>query len=122
MPVSDRSATIESLKELAAQFTDERDWNQFHSAKELAIGLVTEAAELLQHFRFKTDGQIKKLIDGRNRAKVEDEIADVLFLLLRLSTNIQCDLAGSLGRKLAKDSRHYPVKWARGKNLKYNER
>jgi len=114
MPLSDRSATIANLKAVAASFTAERDWDQFHDAKDLAIGIVIEPADLLQHFRFKSDTQIQKLFESPKRTELEDEIADVLFLLLRLSTRLDCDLPGSLERKLAKNSGHYPVKRARG--------
>jgi NTP pyrophosphatase (non-canonical NTP hydrolase) len=117
MSYSDRSATVAALKDVAAKFTAERNWDQFHDPKNLAIGLVTEAAELLQHFRFRSDIQIQRLLNSRNRVELENEIADVFFMLLRLSTKIECDLAASLERKLTKNSLQFSVKRGRGKDL-----
>ena len=123
MPLLDRSATISDLKEVAASFTAKRDWDQFHDAKDLAIGLVTEASELLQHFRFKSADEIEQLLSHRQvRLALEDEMADVFFMLLRLSTRLQTDLAATFERKLKKNSRNYPARRSKGKNIKHDER
>ena len=110
MRLTDRSATVADLKEVATHFSRERDWDRLHTPKDLAIGLITEASELLQQFRFRDEKQVQILAgEKRSRSKFEDEIADVFFLLLRLSSKMNCDLAAAFERKLKKDGRRYPV-------------
>ncbi len=103
-------------------FCEARDWDQFHAPQQLAIGLVTESAELLDLFRFKTDPQVQALMaDPNGRGKVEDELADVHFFLLRFSQLHGIDLSRALENKLAKNEKKYPVEKSRGKNLKYDQ-
>ncbi len=120
--MTEQEARIIELRQLADRFCEERDWDQFHGLKDLAIGLSTESNELLQLFRFKNDAESKAIIEQPERkSAVEDEIADVLFFLLRLATRADIDLAQAFERKLAKNARKYPVDLARGSNLKYSE-
>lgn len=116
---------LEQLKVLVQQFCEERDWDQFHSPKELAIGISTEAAELLELldlFRFKSSQQItEKFADPQAREKIQDELADVLFFVLRFSQMNQIDLSEAVKSKLAKNALKYPVASAKGSNKKYNE-
>lgn len=104
------------------QFCEARDWDRFHAPQQLAVGLVTEAAELLDLFRFKDDAQVRALMaDPAKRGRVEDELADVYFFLLRFAQMNQIDLGRALTNKLAQNEAKYPVEKARGKNLKYDE-
>lgn len=108
---------------LVRSFCDQRDWRQFHKPKDLAIGVVTEGAELLDLFRFKNDLEVQSLLDDRRtREMVADEMADVQFFLLRMSEITGIDLGDALRRKIRKNRRQYPVRRARGSNLKYNQR
>lgn len=113
---------LEDLKSKVAEFCAERDWDQFHDIKELAIGVSTEAAELLELFRFKQireiDADLKK---NDFRGKVEDELADVLFFLLRISGRYEIDLERALASKMKKNAEKYPVEKAKGSNRKYDE-
>lgn len=101
------------------RFCDERDWGQFHTPKELAIGMTTEAAELLELFRFQTDDQMRSMLDDeQTRESIGDELADQLFFLLRFADLYDFDLGQELDRKLAKNERRYPVSTSRGSNKK----
>jgi NTP pyrophosphatase (non-canonical NTP hydrolase) len=118
----DETVTLAELKKRVQAFCGERDWDQFHSPKDLAIGIVTEAAELLAQFRFLTDEEaVRAIADSEKRAPIENELADVLFFVLRLAQRFAIDLDDALRRKLEINAEKYPVAKARGKNLKYTE-
>ena len=120
--MGDSSTTIKELKDKVQKFCKERDWDQFHNPKDLAIGVSTEASELLDIFRFKRDEDIKEIIsDPGKRQAVGDELADVLYFLLRFAQMNNFDLSEELNRKLAKNNTNYPVEKAKGSNKKYNE-
>ena len=84
--MSDASTTLAALQDVVRAFCEARDWDQFHGPRDLAIGIVTEAAELLDRFRFKTDAECAALLgDPAGREGVEHELADTLFFILRNS-------------------------------------
>lgn len=116
---------MSDLKGLTAEvkkFCTERDWDQFHTFKDVAIGLVTESAELLDLFRFKSDEQCSEILtDKMKREQVSDELADILFFVLRFSERSGIDLKQALESKLEKNRAKYPVEKARGSNKKYDE-
>lgn len=113
---------LEDYKLRISDFCEARDWDQFHDAKELAIGLVTESSELLDLFRFKSVAEVEALFDEpQSREKIEDEVADVLFFLLRMAGRYEIDLREALEMKIQKNAAKYPVELARGSNRKYNE-
>mgnify|MGYP000523212572 CR=1 FL=1 len=104
----DHETTVSELKEKVRQFCEERDWDQYHNAKELCIGIVTEAAELLQHFRFKSEEQTEQMLKNPEvRQEISEEMADVLYFLLRLAQMNKIDLAEELGRKIEKNKNLY---------------
>lgn len=120
--VSDAETTIATLKLRVAEFCRARDWDQFHGAKDLAIGVVTEASELLDLFRFQSEAQVAVLLaDSAKRASVEEELADVLFFVVRFAERCGIDLATAFERKIAMNAVKYPVEKARGSNRKYDE-
>ena len=120
--MSDGTTNLELLKERVREFCEARDWDQFHNPKDLAIGVVTEAAELLEIFRFKSEGESEELMkDPETREKAAMEMADVLFMLLRLAQKYGFDLTQSLLKKLAINEERYPVEKARGRNVKYDK-
>ncbi|MBM4269070.1 MAG: nucleotide pyrophosphohydrolase [Deltaproteobacteria bacterium] len=119
---TDRDTPLEALKAVVERFCTERDWDQFHDAKELSIGAATEAGELLALFRFQTGPDIENLLgDASSRRRVEEEMADVLFFILRLAQRYDIDLTSAFTRKLALNAVRYPVEKSRGKNRKYDE-
>jgi NTP pyrophosphatase (non-canonical NTP hydrolase) len=111
-----------SLADLESEiraFCEERDWARFHDAKNLAIGIATEAAELLQLFRFLTPDQVKgSLTDAASRMRIEEELADVAIFMLRFSGLHGIDLAAAIRSKLASNAERYPVESSRGSNRK----
>ena len=111
---------LETLRVRLAQFAAERDWEQFHNPKNLAMALAGEAGELLEHFQWLTFEQAERL-PRQTRAEVALEAADVLLFLVRLCDKLGIDLAAACERKLALNAKKYPVDKARGKATKYNK-
>ena len=108
------------LQQLIA-FRRERDWEQFHRPKDLAISLSIEAAELLEWFQWRTDDEIIQMLSSDKRQQLEDEIADVAVYLTYLSHDLQIDLDAVIARKLKKNAAKYPAEKVRGRADKYNE-
>ena len=118
----DDKTNINDLKDKVKKFCESRDWDQFHNAKELTIGIVTESSELLQHFRFKSDEQVNEMFQNElKRAELSEEMADILFFLVRLSQKYDIDLAEELSKKIQKNEERYPTEKSKGSNKKYNE-
>jgi dCTP diphosphatase len=108
------------LRNALRTFAAERDWDQFHSPKNLASALAVEAAELLEHFQWLTEEQSKNL-PAETRSKVADELADVLVYLVRLTDKLDIDLISAARQKIARNAEKYPVDKARGSAKKYTE-
>jgi len=117
----DKKATIEELKNKVRKFCEERDWDQFHNPKELAIGISTEANELLQIFIFKSENDMKKLMSSDKKVEVEEELADVFYFVLRFAQMNKIDLSAAVVNKIDKNNKKYPVDKVKGCNKKYNE-
>jgi NTP pyrophosphatase (non-canonical NTP hydrolase) len=118
----DKQTKVEDLKELVNEFVAEREWGQYHNPKDLAIGLVTEASELLDLFRFKSERELEEmLVDSKKRTEIAEELSDVLYFLLIFSHRYNLDLSTELINKLEKNSLKYPVEKAWGSNKKYTE-
>ena len=109
----DNSELARKLRDFAA----ERDWEQFHSPKNLAMVLSVEAAELLEHFQWLTEEQSSSLSNG-DLAAVAEEIADIQIYLVRLADRIGVDIGSAVEDKLAVNANKYPVAKARGNALK----
>lgn len=120
--MNDSDTSIAQLKEMVKAYCEERDWDQYHNPKDLAIGIITEASEVLEHFRFKTTVEMDAMLnDPKKSAEISDEMADTLYFLLRLAQKYDIDLAGSFERKMNQNVKKYPVEKAKGSNKKYNE-
>ncbi len=118
----DQKANLLELKEKVRVFCEARDWDQFHNAKELAIGMSIECSELLDLFRFKSEKEVEELFrDIEKKEKVSEEMADILYGLLRLAQRYDIDLSEELNKKMAKSEKKYPVEKFKGSNRKYNE-
>ena len=111
---------IQELTEKIIQFRDERDWSQFHTPKNLAISLSLEASEVLEHFQWKTDEEIKEYLKT-HREHIADELGDVLNYLLLLANRAEIDILEAAEKKLEKNKIKYPVEKAKGSAKKYNE-
>ena len=118
----DQKTNIADLKEKIKKFCEDRDWDQYHNAKELAIGIVTEASELLEHFRFKSEKQVDNMFkDPVKKEELTDEMADVLYFVIRLAQKYEIDLTTELNKKIKKNEQKYPIKKVKGSNKKYTE-
>ena len=107
-------ATIEELTETIVKFRDERDWAQFHNAKDLSLALSIEAAELNQLFLWKSP-------EEANVEKIKEELADVLNYALLIANKYNFDVAQIILDKIEKNAQKYPVEKAKGTAKKYNE-
>lgn len=111
--------TIPRLQDAVRSFCEDRDWDQFHNPKDFAIGIITEAAELLELFRFQSEIESAQLLnDSPTRQEIQNELADVFFFLLRFAQRSEIDLVTALESKLARNAERYPVEEARGSNKK----
>ncbi|MFH1510381.1 MAG: nucleotide pyrophosphohydrolase [Candidatus Woesearchaeota archaeon] len=118
----DSKTTIEDIKEEIKGHCTARDWDKFHNAKDLAIGIITEASELLEHFRWKNEGEVKALLaDNKKRQEISEEMADVLYFLARLAERYNIDLSDEFFKKMEKNEQKYPVEKVKGSNKKYTE-
>lgn len=113
--------TIESLTRSLRAFAAEREWEQFHSPKNLACALSVETAELLEHFQWLTDEQSRRLAPEQFAA-VRHEAADVLLYLLQLADQLGIDLAEAAREKIELNAGKYPAREVRGSSRKYTER
>ncbi len=111
---------LEALRDQVRDFAAARDWEQFHSPKNLAMALAGEAGELLEIFQWLTEEQSRKL-EPKARAAASEEIADVLLFLVRLADQLGVDPVAAARDKLAVNAEKYPVEKARGTSKKYNE-
>src|SRR3954468_16411901 len=111
---------LTQLRDALRQFAAERDWDQFHSPKNLASALAVEAAELLERFQWLTEDQSRNPPPA-DLAKVREEMADVLNYLVRLADKLDVDLVAAARDKIALNALKYPVDKARGSARKYSE-
>ena len=114
------SPTLADLQAQVQVFSDDRDWGQFHSTRNLAMALSVEAGELLELFLWCADDGPQPLNASRKEA-VAEEAADVFLCLLNFCNRTEIDLSLALKAGLAKANRKYPADRVRGKALKYNE-
>ncbi len=118
-PISDPDAALLGLRDALRRFAAERDWDQFHSPKNLAAALSVEAAELLEHFQWLSEEASASLsTEARNR--VAEEMADVLLYLVRLADKLDVDLVAAAVAKMALNARKYPIEKSRGSSAKYD--
>jgi len=118
--VRTRGATVKGLMMALRQFARARDWEQFHSPKNLAMALAVEVAEIAEHFQWLTEEGSGKLSEQKREA-VRDEIGDVLIYLVRLADRLGIDPLQAAVDKLKKNESRYPVAKVKGKSLKYSE-
>lgn len=111
---------IEHIAKRLADFARERDWEQFHSPKNIASALSVEASELLEIFQWLTEDQSKKP-SREAMERVKEEVADVQLYLIRLCDLLKIDLAASVDARMAANARKYPAHKARGNSKKYSE-
>lgn len=111
---------IEELTKKILTFRNARDWKQFHNPKDLALSLVLEAVEVMEHFQWKNTKEVEEHIN-KHKEDIGDELADVLYWVLLMSKDLNIDIVKALEMKLKKNAKKYPIKKAKGKHTKYNE-
>lgn len=111
---------IEALTKRIIEFRDKRDWKQFHNPKDVAISLVLEASELMEHFQWKNPEEIEKHLADK-KDDVADELADVLYWVLLMAHDLNIDIEQALIKKLEKNELKYPEDKAKGLHTKYTE-
>lgn len=112
----DSSTTVAELRERMRAFVAERDWEQFHSPKNLVMGLSVEVAELMEHFLWMDNDASRQVLDDPvKRVEVADELADVVSYVLALCNTLGLDLSDAVAAKMVKTARKYPVERCRGR-------
>jgi NTP pyrophosphatase (non-canonical NTP hydrolase) len=111
---------FDRIRKQVRQFVVERDWDQFHSPKNLSMALIVEAAEMVEHFQWLTEEQSCEL-SPEKLAEVELELADIQIYLISLAQKLQLDLVAAVGKKLVLNAQKYPAEQVRGSSKKYNE-
>jgi dCTP diphosphatase len=114
------AADLKSLIVSLRQFSRERDWEQFHSPKNLACALAVEAGELLEHFQWVSDEKSRELPE-QVASEVAAELADVFLYLLQLSDELGIDLISAAEQKILQNAQKYPIDRSRGSNKKYTQ-
>jgi len=120
MPQTDAIQSLESLRDVLRAFAKERDWDQYHTPKNLSMALIAEAAELIEHFQW-VAGEKSHQLDDKTRTSVEEELADILIYLVRISDKLDIDLYAAVARKIGINERKYPADKVRGSAKKYTE-
>ncbi|MFH1200772.1 MAG: nucleotide pyrophosphohydrolase [bacterium] len=101
-------------------FRDARDWKQFHNLKDVAISLSLEAAEVLEHFQWKSKEEIEEYIKT-HKEHIGEELADVFYWVLLMANDLDIDIEKALKLKMKENEKKYPIKKAKGKHSKYTE-
>lgn len=116
--MTDDRVTLNDLKERMATFVRERDWEQFHSPKNLSMSIAIEAAELMEHFQWLSVEESQHL-DSKALQEVGEELADIILYTLSMANFLQIDLAETVSAKMVKNEHKYPKDQVRGKAHKY---
>lgn len=118
----DPATSLGELKQRVLAFAQERDWEQFHTPKNLSMALAAEAAELMENFLWMTpEDSLQAVNEPGRRTNVEHELADVVIYALQFANRTGIDLATAITAKMAQNARKYPVEKARGRSEKYTE-
>ena len=111
---------IKNITQKIKEFRDVRDWKQFHNHKDVALSLVLEASEVLEHFQWKSPQEVDQHAKD-SKEDLADELADVAIYLFELADNLEIDLGKAIPNKMKKNALKYPVRKAKGKHTKYNK-
>jgi dCTP diphosphatase len=115
---STRLSSLNALRDALRQFAAERDWDQFHSPKNLSMALSVEVAELVEHMQWLTEEQSQNLPD-KTHQEVTEELADTLMYLVRIADKLDVDLLAAASQKLVQNHKAYPAEKVRGSAKKY---
>lgn len=119
--MNDEKTTILGLRRGVEAFVTERDWEQFHTPKDLAAAIAIEAAELQELFLWKSAAEVEAMARQLEAmGRIREELADVLILCLNLANRLNIDVSGAVTEKMAANAAKYPVALARGRSDKYD--
>ncbi len=118
--MTDNKTTIKQLKDQVSRFVKARDWEKFHSPKNLSMAIAIEAAELMEHFQWHNKNEDLKRLSDR-KGEIEQELADILAFILSFSNLYQIDLSRALLKKMKLNARKYPIKKSKGNAKKYSD-
>lgn len=108
------------IQKRAIEFRDARDWKQFHNPKDVALSLVLEAAEVMEHFQWKSPEEMKGYVQA-HRNEIADELADVVYWVAVMTNDLKIDLPKAFEAKMRKNEKKYPVSKSKGKHTKYTK-
>jgi NTP pyrophosphatase (non-canonical NTP hydrolase) len=111
---------MNNLQKMIIKFNEERNWRQFHNPKDLALSLVLEATEVLEHFQWK-NGKVLDNYIKENKLEIAEELADTYYWILLMANDLDIDLNKTLKNKMKENAKKYPVEKAYGKSDKYNK-
>jgi NTP pyrophosphatase (non-canonical NTP hydrolase) len=111
---------LQAITKRILDFRNQRNWKQFHNAKDMAISLTLESSELLELFQWKNEHEVKDYLLN-NKEKISDELADVLYWVLLMANDLDIDLNESLNEKMDKNEAKYPVEKSKNNHKKYTE-
>ena len=112
---------IDEIQKRLDKFAKDRDWEQFHNPKNLAMALSVEVAELVEIFQWSNSGGLDEIKDEKIRKKIEEEIADIFIYLIKISGKLNLDLMKIIYEKIEKNEQKYPVDKSRGSSKKYSD-
>ena len=112
---------LQLIKSKIKKFSDERNWDQFHTPKNLAMALSVEASELLEIFQWLNQEESKNLND-KEKESVKEELADIFIYLIRIADKLDIDLEEAIKHKMKINAKKYPVELSKGNAVKYNKR
>jgi dCTP diphosphatase len=120
--LTDAATTVSELKTRVLAFVRERDWEQFHTPKNLSMALAAETGELMEHFLWASAEQSRVIAtEPDRRSKIADELADVVIYALEFANMTGLDVSAAIEAKMAANAKRYPVEKARGRSDKYTE-
>jgi len=111
---------IDSLQRRIIKFRDDRDWKQFHNPKDVALSLVLEATEVMEHFQWKNIKEMEEYVQTHKK-DIGEEMADVLYWILLMSHDLKIDILDALNKKMDKNEEKYALEKAKGNHKKYTE-
>lgn len=111
---------IKSIEAKLLKFRRDRDWEQFHKPKDLAISLVLEAGEVLEHFQWRNEAELQQYLKN-HKADIAEELADVFNWVLLICSDLGIDIIEAANKKISKNAKKYPVISAKGTHKKYTE-
>jgi NTP pyrophosphatase (non-canonical NTP hydrolase) len=114
------SASVSVLLERIIAFRRARDWEQFHNPKDMALSLVLESSEVMEHFQWKNKDEMSVYLETHKEA-IGEELADVLYWVLLMGHDFHIDVFEALERKIEKNEMKYPVEKSKGVHTKYNQ-